>query len=261
MTSSRAIILAAGFGSRLRPLTDDRPKCLVELAGRPLLARQRDTLHACGIDDVTIVAGHLAEMLALPGLHHVQNPDYATTNMVSSLMCARNLFDGVRDIVIVYGDIVFEVPVLETVLRSDHDIAVAIDRGWFDLWSLRMDDPLSDAESLKIAPDGRIAELGKKATRIDEIEGQYIGLIKIKAGIQKEILQIYDGLDPSGPYLGKDKANMFMTTFIQLLIDRKLDVGPAFIRHGWLEVDSTDDLAAYETAYRSGALKALYDAG
>ena len=259
--SPRAVILAAGFGSRLRPLTDNRPKCLTPLLGRTLLDRQRDALGKAGISDVTIVAGHMAEMLRLPGLRHVVNADYARTNMVSSLFVARSLLDGSRDLVVVYGDIVFEKRVLESLLAAPHAVSVVVDCGWFSLWSLRMDDPLADAETLKIGADGRIAELGRKPSSRQDIEGQYIGLIRLSAAIQARVAAFFDGLDPVGPYLGKDKANMYLTTFIQMLIDDGFDVGPAYTTHGWLEIDSVADLEAYEAAQRSGELKRLYDAG
>lgn len=258
---ARAVILAAGFGSRLRPLTDHHPKCLTPLFGRTLLDRQLDALTAAGITEVTIVAGHMAEALRRPGLGHVVNADYAKTNMVSSLFCARHLLDGTRDLVIVYGDIVFELNVLASLAEAPHEVAVAVDTGWLDLWSLRMEDPLADAESMRIGPTGRILELGLPPERVDEIEGQYVGLIRVASGAQIGLVRLHDSLDPNHSYRGKDKANMFMTTFIQLLIDAGFDVGAAFIHHGWLEVDSLDDLKAYEAAGRDGRLDRLYHAG
>jgi choline kinase len=256
----RAVILAAGFGSRLRPLTDHHPKCLTPLFGRTLLDRQLSVLRQAGVDDLTIVAGHMAEALRLPGLSHVVNADYARTNMVSSLFCARHLFDGSRDLLIVYGDIVFEPKVLAALTASAHDVAVVVDRGWRALWSMRMEDPLADASTMRIGKGGRILELGLRPTSLDEIEGQYIGLIRIAAGAQARVTAFHDGLHGADSYQGKDKANMYMTTFIQLMIDAGFDVGAAFTDHGWLEVDSLGDLEAYEQAHKAGTLGALYDA-
>jgi choline kinase len=145
-------------------------------------------------------------------------------------------------------------------MAARHDIAVAVDKGWLDLWSLRMEDPVADAGSMRIGADGHLIELGRRPTPLSEIEGQYIGLIRLSAGIQEHIAAFHDGLGDAGPYQGKDKANMYMTTFIQLLIDNGFDVGAAFIRHGWLEVDSLQDLDAYEAAHRAGTLHALYRA-
>ncbi len=86
----RAIILAAGRGSRMQHLTEDRPKCLVELHGRPLLQWQRDALGEAGIEDVAVVTGYLREQLADKGLHEFNNPIWDRTNMVASLACAAD---------------------------------------------------------------------------------------------------------------------------------------------------------------------------
>lgn len=81
----KAIILAAGRCSRMKDLTDDRPKCLVELRGKPLLEWQLIALRAAGISEIAIVTGYKRELLCNRGLHEFHNPRWADTNMVSSL--------------------------------------------------------------------------------------------------------------------------------------------------------------------------------
>jgi choline kinase len=233
---------------------------MVPLLGCPLLDRQMDVLKAGGIDDVSIVAGYLEHKITRNDLKKLINPDYERTNMVSSLMHARTMFDGSSDILICYGDIVYEPRVLEVMLKARHDISVAVDRGWLDLWKARMENPLMDAETMKIGESGRIVELGRKPRSLSDIQGQYVGLLKVAKGEQAEIVKVHDALDPAGSYEGRDRANMFMTTFIQILIDRGLDVGPAWIERGWLEVDSIEDLRAYEALEAKGELARLYDA-
>ena len=143
----RMIILAAGQGSRLRPLTDDRPKCLVELAGKPLLQWQIETARAAGVTDITVIAGYRQEQLRHYGIAVLVNEDFETTNMVRTLFRARHLFgDG---FIMSYGDIVYSPETLHALLRSEADISVIVDRQWRDYWAQRFDDPLSDAESLK----------------------------------------------------------------------------------------------------------------
>ncbi|MFI4955397.1 MAG: NTP transferase domain-containing protein, partial [Gammaproteobacteria bacterium] len=80
---TRAIILAAGQGTRLRPLTNDKPKCLVPLNGIPLLARQAATLRACGVENIHVVGGYCVEQIQALNYSCSINADYATTNMVS----------------------------------------------------------------------------------------------------------------------------------------------------------------------------------
>jgi len=176
---TRTVILAAGEGTRLRPLTDHLPKTLVPLGGQPLLARQTAVLHRAGITDISIVAGYCAEALEGSGARLFHNPHYATTNMVASLHCAKPLFDGTDDVVVAYGDIVYEPRVLARLLATDAPIAVVVDLGWQRLWELRMDDPLSDAETMKLDAAGHIVELGRKPHSLADIQGQSIGLFKV----------------------------------------------------------------------------------
>ena len=76
-----------------------------------------------------------------------------------------------------------------------------------------MENPLEDAETLKIDKNGNIKELGKKPSNFDDIEGQYIGLIKVKQGILNHFKEFYKNLDKNTTYDGKDYENMFMTSF------------------------------------------------
>ncbi len=240
----KAILLAAGQGTRLQPHTLDRPKAMVSLSGVPMIERQCRVLERAGITDRVIVGGYRADRIA-PGLGRVVvNPAFETTNMVASLMAARAQMDGKDDILVCYADIVYEPRVLESVLAGAGEIAVAVDRQWRRLWALRMDDPLRDAETMRLK-DGQIRELGKKPRSYDEVEGQYIGLFRIRADQVARLLAFHDALDRGARYDGKDFGNMYATSFLQALIDSGWDVQAAFIENGWLEVDTADHLALY----------------
>lgn len=260
MKKTRAIILAAGFGSRLMPYTSDKPKCMVKLFGKTILQHQLDVFHNNGINDIAVVAGYHPESVKHPDITHVfVNKDYNTTNMVESLMCARDWLESGDDIVISYGDIVYEDKVLKHALASNHDINVLVDKGWKDYWSIRMDNPLDDAESMKIGVTGAIKELGKKPKSYDDIQGQYIGLQLWRTQAIKKILALYNGLDKTEQYDGKPFPKMFMTSFIQAIIDQGLEVMPVFIENGWLEIDTVEDLNICEKLYAENALGYLFN--
>lgn len=248
------IILAAGQGTRLRPLTDDRPKCLVELVGQPLIDRQLAVLRAFGIADLAIVGGYRVDQLAGCGAGTIHNPEFATTNMVASLFCARSMMRGSADLIVSYGDIVFEERVLAALCASDAPVAVIVDRQWRALWEARMEDCLQDAETLKLAAGGRILELGKKPRSHAEIDGQYIGLMKFRADYAARLPGIYDDLLSNRDCAGPAVRQMFLTEFLQHLIDRGWPVQAVPIDGGWLEVDTVQDLALYHQLQRDGQL-------
>ncbi len=249
----RAVVLAAGEGTRLRPLTSDRPKCLVELAGRPLLAWQLDALDAAGVEDITIVTGYRDDQITA-GTRRVHNPRFDETNMVASLMCARDAFDGSDDVLVAYSDIVYEPRLIRALAADDSDVGVVVDRAWRTLWELRMTDPLGDAETLRLGESGQILELGRRAQSYDDIEGQYIGLTRVGADVAPDWPRRFDALDPNGSYEGRDRDHMFMTAFIQLMIDDGQPVQSVMVDGGWLEVDTCDDLEVYRALHERGAL-------
>jgi choline kinase len=233
---------------------------LVELAGRPLLEWQMDALRAAGVDDVTIVTGYRADQITV-GRRRVHNPRYDDTNMVASLMCARDVFDGTDDVLIAYSDIVYEPRLVRSLAGSPAGIAVLVDRQWRDLWELRMQDPLADAETLRVDGGGRVRELGRKPTSYADIDGQYVGLIRVRADVAPTWPARYDALDAAGPYEGRDRDHMFMTAFLQLMIDDDVPVHAVTVDRGWLEIDTCEDLAVYTDLDDRGTLAAFVRLG
>ena len=250
----RAIILAAGQGTRLAPHTDDRPKCLVELAGKTLLSRQLAVLAMLGIDDIVLVGGYRADQLAAWPHRVVVNADFASTNMVHSLFCAQDALDGTDDVLIAYSDIVYETRVLRALLAAPGEVVVGVNTEWRALWQVRMDDPLSDAESLVLGPDGRLLEIGRKTTDYARIQGQYMGLIKVAAARATLLARVYDDMAKLPRYAGAAHGNMYLTDFLQQLCDLGWPVYGVRTAGGWLEVDSVEDLAIYHDLAERGEL-------
>jgi len=238
--SARAVILAAGRGTRLGELAAVRPKVMVALAGRTLLAHQRAALAAEDITDVHLVLGHGADLVRADadadGLDVWINADYATTNMVATLLCAHGPLDGATDVIVAYGDIVYEPRVVAALREVDAAITVVVDLGWRAYWDARMDDPLADAETLRMSVDGRLLEVGARPERIDDIEAQYIGLIRIRADAVPAFREAAERLVVDDP-------RAYMTTLLQQIIDDGHDVRVAPVTNGWLEIDRPEDLA------------------
>ncbi len=254
----KVIILAAGQGTRLRPLTDSCPKCMVEVNGESIIKRQLGTMYSCGIkeNDITIITGYKSEVLKEglkdTGIHFIVNREYETTNMVYSLMCARDILEEDDDILVSYGDIIYGASVLGKVMESRYDASVVVDDGWYSYWSARCADPLDDAETLVLDKEGCLAEIGQKTTDINKIQSQYIGLMRFKGKGLKALLETSrEALErtKSGRKLWRtDKGyyKMYMTDLLQGMADEGYKLKALHIHRGWYEIDCLDDLKLAE---------------
>lgn len=124
-TIRRAIILSAGQGSRLLPLTASRPKCLIAVGGKAILDHQLDALFAAGIEEVVIITGYLGEQIAThveargDAVRTVVNPDWASVSSIGSLWVAREfLTDG---FIVMNGDTVYEPAILAGAMADARD--------------------------------------------------------------------------------------------------------------------------------------------
>lgn len=243
----RAIILAAGEGTRLRPYTLDRPKCLVEIDGLSLLDRQLAVLASEAIQPL-LIGGYKADMLKRAGVELKMNPRFAETNMVWTLFCAEE--DLEAEIIVSYGDIVYSCSVLRALLKSEADISLTIDLDWESYWRARNEDPLDDAESLKLASDGRILEIGQKPKSLAEIEGQYMGLMKFSAKGVNILKKVFHDAKAIGTLRGKAPENAYMTDLLQAIIDAGYRIDAVPVHGGWVEVDTVADLQSDIVAQR-----------
>lgn len=256
----KIIILAAGQGTRLRPLTDDRPKCMVEVNGKSIIERQLDTMYACGIkeEDITIVTGYRSDVLAdkfkNTGLQIIFNEAYETTNMVCSLMCARGLMEAEEDVIISYGDIIYDKDVFKKILSAQDDMSVIVDDGWYEYWSQRCENPLDDAETLMFDQDDYLTEIGQKTTDLAKVQSQYIGLMRFRGKGLASVLALSAEAQRRSAHgeplwrTDRNYAKMYMTDLLQGLIDEGNKLRAAHIQRGWFEIDDCEDLKVVESA-------------
>lgn len=255
----KVIILAAGQGTRLRPLTDDRPKCMVEVNGKSIIERQLDTMHVCGIrdEDITIICGYRSDVLKTrfknTTINFIVNDQYDLTNMVCSLMCARNLMAAEEDIIISYGDIIYGELVFQRILAAEDDASVIVDDGWYEYWSQRCENPLDDAETLMFDQDDYLTEIGQKTTELAKVQSQYIGLMRFRGDGLKAMLALSaeaERRSNNGEALWRTTRNyakMYMTDLLQGLIDEGNKLRAVHIQRGWFEIDDCEDLKIVES--------------
>lgn len=247
----KCLILAAGQGSRLLHHTQDKPKCMVPFHGIPIIDYLLHSIHANHISDIGIVSGFQHETLQryLSSKHSqltfFHNADYLTSNMVYSLFQAESFFTD--DLIISYSDIIYHPGVLKKLIESSAPISVVIDKNWQALWQLRMENPLDDVETLQMNDQLHITDIGREPKTLDEIQGQYIGLIKIKKSMLNTISLFYHTLlEKKIIDTDTELKNLDMTSFLRLIIAHLSEINACMIHGKWLEIDSVTDLTAYE---------------
>ena len=253
------IILAAGRGSRLHPYTANCPKCLTELGGETLIERQIATLRAAGMENIIIATGYRAEMLCLEQTRQVHNARWKTTNMVETLFCAEAAFG--QDLIVSYAVIVYEPRVIEALLQSKPDISIVVDRNWRALWEFRFQNPLADAESLRIDDDGHIIEIGQPAASLDEIEAQYIGLMRFRGAGIEALRSAYHSLHTHqrGWMDQRPPEQAYMTDLLSEMIVLGHKLQPVVIDGGWLEIDTVQDYEKIGALFEAGTVGAFFD--
>lgn len=254
----KVIILAAGQGTRLRPLTDECPKCMVEVNGISLIDRQITVMKNCGIkeEEIYIVTGYcsmaLEKKFAESAVHIINNPKYKTTNMVCSLMCAKEILLSEQEIIVSYGDIIYEESVFRKILNASNEMSVIVDDEWYDYWKERSENPLDDAETLIFNEHDTILEIGQKTTDLKKIQAQYIGLMKFSESGNKKIVGLAETAkqrSECGQMLWRterDYEKMYMTDLLQGLIDEGNILKAVHIKRGWFEIDDCEDLKVVE---------------
>jgi len=237
----KAIIIAAGPGKRLMPLTKDKPKCMLDINGKTLLQRQIEIFKECGIEDIIVVRGHKKNAINYPGLEYFYNVNYRTNNILESMFCAES--EMVGEFIVTYSDIWFDKSVLERLLNSKRDISLVVDRSWQSSYEGRHQHPIEEAEKVVIK-ERSIAKIGKGLNK-NEAHGEFIGLAKFTetgAEILKSIYRIARNIYPDKPFHEAytfEKA--YLTDMIQELIDRGFDVYNVDIENNWIEIDTHED--------------------
>jgi L-glutamine-phosphate cytidylyltransferase len=245
----RAVILAAGRGSRMAHLGESRPKCLVQLRGKPLIERQIAALRRGGVDEIGVVRGYRAEMIDYPGLCFFSNPRWAETNMVMSLVAASAWLRS-GPVIVSYADIFYRGEVVHGLACTAGELVIAYDRAWRHLWSRRFADPLADAETFRIDSKGELLEIGGRTTRIEDITGQYMGLLKFTPEAWSTIETLLHKLDPA------TRDRLDMTGLLRhLLGENKFSINTYATDGPWGEVDSLEDVALYEAMVQKGELQ------
>lgn len=203
----KSIILAAGVSARLRPLTNNTPKCLLKIGGKTILERTLDNLLAYDLNDVIIVTGYLQEQIKSFVARYYQqlnvtyifNDKYDTTNNIYSLWMTKDLVMN-NEMLLMDSDILFDKRILDLLLKSEYPNCIA----------LRSDHQLGDEEiKVQLNSDKSIAEISKTVD-LNRAAGESIGIEKFSAEFTNKLFEILDR-----KILAENKVNIFYEAAFQ----------------------------------------------
>lgn len=241
MQGTRAIVLAASRGTELGALTQNRPKAMVEIAGRSLLSHIVETYNQAGIKQITVVRGYRKEVVDLPNLDYVDNDEFDDTGELFSLHRALSHVELGQDIVVSYGDVMFNKYIQQMLLDVDDDLAVAVDTNWQESanryrhadYVLCSMPHSRDTFHTKVFLH-RIASHAPQ----NEVHGEWMGFLRISAKRLPEVTELVSELVAAAD--GKRKAKLPL--LINRLIERGRPVRVLYTTGHWLDIDSIDDV-------------------
>lgn len=251
----KAIILAGGLGTRLGKYTQDLPKCMLNFLGKTLIERQVKTIRECGITDIIITRKHLKEKINLSGVKY-DDKEEDGANMLADFFHAIENID--EDIILCYGDILFEKRIINKLLSSEAEISVVADEDWKEYWTNRVGNWREDSESFVIGHSDKIVSLGIPNPLENQMHARYVGIIKFSKEILSKIKRIYkenakeywDSPWHTSPSFKK----AYITDFLQELINKGVDIRVVKIKRGWIEFDTVSDYEQAIENARSGKL-------
>ena len=240
------IILAAGRGSRMGDETSQVPKGLIPIGGESAVERQIGHCNNLSLRERFIVTGYLAEKYKDVEATTIYNQYWESSNMVFSLYTAWKKIEAFDRYIISYSDIFFERIAIEKLLSCRDDCALLFDKNWRQLWQKRFDDPLSDAETFRLNSSSEIIEIGNKPSSIEEIEGQYMGLMSFSRKALKNLFELLEADNDLDIY------ELDMTRAISIALKRNMFRAKG-IAYGdrWGEVDTQKDLNLYKNLLKT----------
>lgn len=246
----KVIIVAAGDGSRLRPLTNEIPKAMLEINGKTILERAIEIFRGFGIGNIVVVRGYKKERINYPDLKYYDNDNYENYEFLHSLFCAEKELDD--DCIISYSDILFKKCVVEKLLQSNADISILVDTGIKETYKDRIDNSISLAETV-IIKDNRVTEIGKIGQG-QNLHGEFIGMLKLSKKGAKIFRRNYNRVKK----VFKNKTfhrsssieNAYLSDMIQELVDKGHKVVNVDIVGCFKEVDTIQDFKNAEESWK-----------
>lgn len=233
------IFLAAGKGSRFHNKTKIN-KCLIKINKKPLIKMLIDEVKKTNIENINIITGYRSEFLKkklnnYKKINFIYNKYYNKKEMTHSFITGLKRTN--TDLIISYTDIMFNSLIINKIIKNKNEnILIPVLKNWKRIWKIRGKKPSVDGETIYIK-NNRLIEIGKKIENLKDIKYQYMGIIFIPKSKIKKIIKIYDNL--------KNKNSIHLTTFLNLLLQKKITIKTLKFSKGWYEFDDYDDYQNY----------------
>jgi choline kinase len=236
MSNFRALILAAGRGSRLGELTETMPKSLLPIGDSNCFESQIRIYKSLDFSEITVVTGYSGDsFLKYKDIKKIHNSNWANSNILTSLLVGH-ADDKFKSDIVSYGDIIFEQSAVKKIMDSPHEITILYDVNFLSYWNSRTSDPIQDLEDFQISAEGRVLKIGTKPKLLNQIEGQYMGILKISVKGWHLISQFMDSEKI------QIQNNLSITEFLNLFISKGRPVYGIPYGGKWSEIDTQDDL-------------------
>lgn len=233
---TQAIILGASRGSNFASLTNERPKIMIPVGGKPLLRRMVDKCKKRGIDNIVVVAGYKAESIDVSGIEIVINEAYATTGELTSLYAAREVFTD--DMVIMYGDLLFRSYILRDLTENDAPLTVVVDSSSNQQTDLGTQDYAYCSERDDRSSWGQAVKLNKIASASNgDADGRWIGMLRATGEGLQWITAAMEALSKEATF-----DQLGIPGLLNRIIKDGHDVRVWYIHGHWLDVNSAEDL-------------------
>jgi choline kinase len=244
----KAILIAAGRGRRLMPLTEGAPKCYAEIGGRRILDWCLDALTSAGLDPVVFVGGYRIEHVQqdYPHLQFRHNADWEHNNILASLLHAEgDMADG---FVSSYSDILYTPDAVQRLVVSPADIALLVDTEWRRRYAPRTEHPESDGEKVRLEGD-RVVEI-RRTIAPAEAPAEFTGVAKFSPAGARALVEHYHRAQRdhrAAPVGGLPFAKWYMIDLLQAMVEAGVDMRAVPTPGHYFEIDTTQD---YELAQK-----------
>lgn len=264
----KGLIIAAGRGMRLKDLTRDTPKTLLNVGGITILQRMINSMNDSGIFEIGLVRGYLAEKFDVPSIKYFENRNFENNNVLQSLMCAREFLtksveEGVP-VILTYSDIVVDKAWIQSAKSLGSDITLLCDSNWKSKYIGRDQNPMTDAELAVFDTKNNLCAIGKIYDSLQEAgrvnlsnTAEFVGICLLNPNGILKVINTFDDLNRSlGPTDKFGNSSEFQKAYLTDLFQFMILAGERILvetaKYPWFEIDTAQDLARANEFFSTG---------